>query len=259
MNIEIPSILRSHESTLREFFDGMVFKLAVNAHKDQIDARSIPGLIDLMLDELREFKDEIGPDGTAEPNALQEAFDGANFWYLLFQFLRKNGVPDAREQFLREYVRYDPVQGKLYAAKNRSGSRYREDDEITGTYRRGRCYVRTQHALTGAAVSLPRDHIIWWFCTGRWPTGELRHLDGDPGNDAILNLVEDAIPAEREFPFVVQWKPKGKEDTASYGKWCYQRRHNLVLVKVGYYDTPEQAAKQGLIDWKAKTKEKANV
>lgn len=260
MNIEIPSVLRSHEPTLREFFEGMVFKLAVNAHKDDIDARDIPGLIDLMLDELREFKDEIRPDGTASADALQESFDGANFWYLLFQFLRKQGVPDAREQFLREFFRFDTASGKIFALKNRSGSRYREDDEITGTYRRGRCYIRTQHALTGASVSLPRDHVIWWAHHGRWPVGEIAHLNGDLGDDSISNLAEDYEGTTvREYPFVVQWKPKGKEDSQSYGKWCYQRRHNMILVKVGYYDSAEHAAKQGLIDWKAKIKENRSV
>lgn len=253
MNIVIPSILRGHEPNLRQFFEGMVFKLAVNAFKDQITDRDVPKLIDLMLGELQEFKDEFEPGVPVSSNALSETFDGANFWFLLFDFLRKTGVPDERELFIREFMDIDVVEGKVFAKKNRSGSRYREGDEITGTNRNGRCYIRTQHALSGASVSLPRDNIVWWGATGEWPTGELTHKNGNNSDDRIANLRHDVEATnDKDFPFVVQWKPVGKENHSHYGKWCYQRRHNLILIKVGYWDTKEEAAHEGIKAWKEK-------
>lgn len=259
MNIEIPSILRGHQRELKQFFEGMVFKLAVNAYKDKISERDIPILIDRMLDELAEFKDEFKDGDKPGSNALMETFDGANFWYLMFSYLRNTGVPDAQEMFIAEFFEVDADKGKVYAAKNRSGSRYRAGDEIKGVERGGRVYIRAQHSLTGASVSLPRAAIVWYSEYALWPHGEITYRDGDRSNDAIKNLeIREEEPNGSEFPFVVQWKPKGKENSTHFGKWCYQRRHNLILVKTGYYDSPEEAAKQGLLDWKSRVSKMEN-
>lgn len=256
MNIGVPAVLNAHRLTLKQFIDGMIFKLAVNAHKDALVAKDVPFLIDKMLDELKEFKDELHDDGNIGTNALHETFDGANFWYLIFQHLRNSGVPDTQERFLLEYFRADIDAGKIFAARNRSGSRYREGDEIAGSFRNGRCYIRIQHALTGASISMPRDHLIWWFATGDWPV-DLEHKDGYPNNDSFCNLErkEEKGTGDTKWPFVVQWKPRGKEGHTHYGKYCYQRRHNGVLIKVGYWDTPDEAVREGLPEWKARTKQ----
>lgn len=254
MNIEIPSSLTAHAGTIQEFIDGMLFKLAVNAHKDDTVEKDVPILINRMLDELQELRDDITPEGI-NPNALSETFDGANFFYLLYRFMRRAGVPDGRERFFQEFLTIDPIIGRVYAAKTRSGSRYREGQEIEGTYRRGRCYIRVQDATSGQSVSLPRDHIVWWKATGRLPEAELKHRNGEPGDDSFDNLYEAAAKSDRDFPFVSQWKPVGKEDHSCYGKWRYQRRYNFVLVSCGYWDTDEEAAREGLAAWKKRTKE----
>jgi len=261
MKIDIPPSLSHHEPHLRAFFEAMVFKLHVNSYKDETAEKDVPILIDLGLKELQEFKDElvVGEGGELSfdqigPNSLIELADQANFQYLLFWFLRKRGVPDSRELFIRHFFRVDTNAGKIYAAASRSGSRYREGDEIAGTERGGRIYIRTQHAVSGASVSLPRCEIIWWSAHGEWPDGEIRHNDGDTTNDAISNLMVVTTRSTRSFPFVTQWKPRGREGSDNYGKWVYQRRHNLILIKCGYYDTPEEAAEQGLKAWKGKTR-----
>lgn len=254
MKIDVPPILRPNSGLLQEFFEGMLFKLAVNAFKDETVAKDIPILIDRLIDELEEMKDEIEGDNIT-PNALVETFDMGNFCFLLYQYMRRNGVPDEREEFLRENFVVEALTGKVIAIKNRSGSRYRKGDEVTGSYRKGRCYIRVQHALSGASVSMPRDHIVWWFGHKRWPNGELRHIDSDPGNDALNNLVEIPDNEERSFPFVVKWAPRGKENHKHYGMFRYQRRHKGVLVVAdGYWPTQEDAAREGLKQWKEKTR-----
>lgn len=260
MNIDLPPILSAHTNTLREFFEGMVLKLAVNAYKDELLHKDVPILIGRMLDELQELKDEVGPDGHINQNALSEAFDGANFFYLLYQFMRKAGVPDDKERFIEEFFDVQIDTGQIFAVRNRSGSRYRIGDEVLGTYRKGRCYIRTQSASSGSSISLPRDHIVWWKATGQWPTEELVHLDDDLSNDAIENLGVVTTSEAKPFLYVSQWKPRGKENHSSYGKYRFQRRHNLVLVTApGYYDTPEEAAREGLAAWKKKVKELSSV
>lgn len=259
MIIEIPSSLAAHAATIREFVNGMLFKLSVNAFKDDITDDDIPKLIHHMLEELEELKWEIKPDGSIDPNALAETFDGANFWYLLYRFLRKSGVPDGRERFFQEFLTIDPIIGRVYAARNRSGSRYRAGEEIEGTYRRSRCYIRVQDAVSGQSVSLPRDHLVWWRATGRLPEADLKHRNGDPSDDSLDNLVEVEVKSERQFPFVSRWKPVGKEDHSCYGKWRYQRRYNFILASCGYWDTEEEAAREGLAAWKKRTKEMSSV
>lgn len=261
MNLHIPPILAGHTVMLGEFFEGMVFKLAVNAFKDEVVAKDIPILIERLIAELEEMKAEVevAEGGHIRSNALTETFDMGNFCYLLFWFMRQQGVLDEREQFINENFKVDADAGRIYASKNRSGSRYREGQEIEGTYRNGRCYIRVQHALTGVAVSLPRDHIVWWKTYGEWPSGPLIHCDGNESNDGNWNLAAPQPDEVRKFPFVAQYRPRGKENNASYGKWCYQRRYRGVLVKVGYWDTDAEAAEKGLAAWKKRTREMCDV
>jgi hypothetical protein len=258
MNIEIPPALTAHTGTIQEFLEGMVFKLAVNAFKDDTVAKDIPILIDRMLEELQELRNEITSEGI-DPNALSETFDGANFFYLMYRFMRRSGVPDGKERFIKEFLRVDYIVGRVFAAKTRSGSRYREGEEILGTYRKGRCYIRIQDATTGQSVSIPRDHLVWWVATGCLPEHELRHKNDLPGDDSFDNLQETETRGNRQFPFVSQWKPRGKENHPCYGKWRYQRRFNFVLISCGYWDTEEEAAREGLAAWKKRTKELKNA
>ena len=156
MNLEIPPALKPHSPFLKEFFEGMLFKLAVNAHKDDTVEKDIPILIDLGLRELQELRDQLATK-MEDPNTLAELFDMSNFNYLLFQFLRRQGVPDEREQFIDEFFRVDVEAGRIYASKTRSGSRYKEGDEIVGTKRGDRTYIRIQHAVAATMIL-----AAWW-------------------------------------------------------------------------------------------------
>lgn len=254
MIINIPEALKSHEIFLQEFIEGMVFKLWVNSFKDETVAKDIPVLLEAMQGECAEFREQIDVK-LKDPNTLSELFDMANFPYLLFQFLRKSGVPDEREQFIDEFFNVDVVAGKIYSKKTRSGSRYREGEEIGGTWRNGRCYIRTQHAVSGCSVSMPRDHIVFWKSRGYWPSVDPVHKNSDMADDRIINLSEAEQGRPKVLPFVAQYKPAGREGTDNYGRWTYQRRYRGVLVKCGYWDDEETAAREGIRAWKAKTKE----
>jgi hypothetical protein len=253
VRISLPAILSRHEGHFNDFVEGMIFKLHVNAFKDDLVIKDVPKLIAGMMDELTEFRDQLALEQD-DPNTLAELVDMGNFVYLLFALMRNRGVMDERERFIKEFFTIRPDEGKVYAAKNRSGSRYRQGEEIKGTVRGGRVYLRTQHAISGAYISMPRACIVWWAAWGVWPTGDLRYLNGDTMDDRIDNLALSETRSKAEFPFVSQWKPAGKEDTPNYGKWTYQRRFHHQLVKCGYYDTQEEAAELGLKAWKEKTR-----
>lgn len=259
IRVNLPSALSKHRQSLLEFFNGMVFKLHVNAHKDDLVAKDVPGLIDAMIDELQEFKDQILVDELDE-NAGSELFDVSNFSYLLYWFLRKAGMQTAVDAFLNEYFDIDTVNGRVLCKKTRSGSPLKVGDELFPPAP-GKPY-RMQHAATGVALTVTRRELVWWKASGDvWPVGKIELIKegyGVPVWEGIGNLCH-VHPEPQKLPFVSQWKPKGKESHPNYGKWVYQRRHNFMLVRCGYWDTEIDAARYGIKAWKKRTKEISNV
>lgn len=257
MNINIPPAILDLGPSLQEFFEEMVHKLNINSHKDAIQSDDVDGLLAKMQEEIAEFREQRIQDAS-DPNILSELADTGNFAFLIYAFLRARGLKTMKERFIDEFFRVDIEKGRVYCAKTRSGSGAKVDDEVIGTMRKGRVYIRAQHSASGATISVPRSDLVWWSHTGKWPTQPLRYRDGDMSNDSIFNLdlIEDTVDGKR-YPFVSQYKPKGRENTENYGKWVYQRRHAFALVRVGYWDTQEEAAREGVIAWKVRVKEKS--
>lgn len=257
MNVTIPPAILDLGPSLTEFFGEMVHKLNINSHKDAINEDDIDGLLEKMQGEIAEFRDQRIQDAS-DPNILSELADTSNFAFLIYAFLRARGLKTMKERFISEFYRIEVETGKVYCAKTRSGSRAKVGEEIAGTMRKGRCYIRAQHSASGATISVPRSDLIYWAWAGQWPVQPLRYIDGDTSNDAIgnLDLIEDTVDGAKRYPFVSQYTPKGRENTENYGKWVYQRRHAFALVRVGYWDSQEEAAREGVIAWKARIKEK---
>lgn len=259
LRVNLPAALSAHGQTLSEFFNGMVFKLHVNVHKDEIVAKDVPKLIDLMIGELQEFKDQIAVDQNAE-NAGSELHDVGNFAYLLYWFLRRRGMLTSKDLFLNEFFEIDVENGQVFCKKTRSGSRLKVGEEYFPPSP-GAPY-RMQHAASGVVVTVTRRELVWWKAHGdTWPIGKVELIKdgyGVPAWEGIRNL-KLVEPMPIKFPFVSQWKPKGKEDHPNYGKWVYQRRHNFVLIRVGYWDTDVEAAAEGIKLWKQKAREQGNV
>lgn len=257
MLINTPSAIGHIVPRLTEFVELMAGKLMVNVHKDEVVAKDIPVLLRRLADEVSEFRDEIeaAQGGEIGVNALEELADMGNFCFLLYQYLRDRGLRNTTEMFIDEYYDIRPEEGRVYCKKSRSGSALKPGDEVKGTSRRGRVYIRAQHAISGAAISLPRAHLVWWKAKGEWPVGKLSYRDPRPHQflDGIHNLTLEAPKSKGRLPFVSEYRPKGREQSPNFGKWVYQRRHAFRLIRCGYYDTDVEAATKGLKDWKDKT------
>jgi hypothetical protein len=87
--------LEVFEERLREFFQGMVYKLDLNAHKKTPDVTDIPSMVILLIEELTEFTKQFKHDKD-DANTLIELFDTANFAFLIFLALRNRGAADWR-------------------------------------------------------------------------------------------------------------------------------------------------------------------
>lgn len=262
MRINWPAPLSHMTPVMAEFVEMMGSKLLVNLHKDETSKKDIPILLKRLAGEVAEFQEQVDADVFA-PNSLEELADMGNFVFLLYQFLRKQGVQNTVERFINEFYFVDTVTGRIHCKKRRSGSALLPGQEVVGTRRRGRVYIRAQHAASGATISLPRSVIVWWAATGTWPLSrQLRHRDDnfaemhpDCSEDAFKNLTLDPPKSDGRLPFVSQYRPRGREGSPNFGRWVYQRRHGFALVRCGYYDTAEQAAVDGLRDWKRKTRD----
>lgn len=266
MLVNTPSAISHMVPRLTEFIELMSGKLMVNVHKDALVDKDIPLLLEKLAGEVQEFRDEIAAEGEIDVNALEELADMGNFCFLLYQYLRDRGLKNVTERFIEEYYDIRPDEGRVYCRKSRSGSSLKVGDEVKGTVRRGRVYIRSQHAVSGAAISIPRSHLIWWKVHGRWPDGKLTNSNSGLSaklrllsearrtNDAIDVLTEEAPKRDGRLPFVSQYRPKGREQSPNFGKWVYQRRHAFKLIRCGYYDTDIEAATLGLKHWKEKTR-----
>jgi hypothetical protein len=95
MKLNLPSELMLLEERLREFFQGMLYKLAINAHKKTPEMVDIPGMTEMLLEELREFTEQFNEDKT-DANTVIELFDVSNFAFLMFLALRNQGNADWR-------------------------------------------------------------------------------------------------------------------------------------------------------------------
>jgi hypothetical protein len=209
--------------------------------------------LDCLADEVQEFKDQLD-EKMDDPNALSELMDMSNFSYLLFHYLRNQGVADEREQFVKEFLRVDTLRGKVYSKKTRSGSRYKEGDEIIGSVKAGRVYIRVQHVTSGSMISVSRAELVWFSEYGQWPVGKLVHKDGNTINDSVANLeLLDEDLHNEEYPFVFE---KTSDGQTEYG---YQRRHKGILLRVGSWPDKRSAAVNGIAAWKNRIKEMNNA
>lgn len=81
--IEVPNSIQKYAPLLKRFFDGMIKKLDKNSHKETPTKETIERIIDLLFEEIIEFKRQIHEDKYNE-NSLIELMDTANFAFLAY-------------------------------------------------------------------------------------------------------------------------------------------------------------------------------
>lgn len=255
--VRVPPSVCSMKSSLRDFFEGMIFKLDKNSHKGTVDQNDILTMVDLLRGELDELVEQFHKDPN-DSNILRESQDTANYAFLIFHALRMSGVQNEMEQFIFEYYRVEPEEGKVYVRKTRAGSPLKVGQEIRGSAGpKGRRFIKVQGR--GHAYQIPRSHLVWFAHCGSMPTGILDHKDRDCSNDKISNL-KDSTFSENNLntlrsdnrrlpPHVTQYKPTGREHLKHWGKYVYQKRHRGENIRIAYFDTPEEASLKGEASW----------
>lgn len=261
--VPVPPSLGDMRGELREFVAGMIKKLHLNSHKETPTCQDIPSMIEMLQGELQEFKDQLASDPSDE-NVLIELMDTANFAFLMFVALRRGGVRSGKEILIDTYLDVIPETGKVYCKRTRQGSQYKMGDEIKGTKRQGYIDIKLQvRAGNFTSLAAPRSHLVWWKYHGSWPVGVVDHINRIRDDDRISNLRDLSFSdnnanngRSRKYPrYVTPYLPTGRSHLAHYGKFVYQRTYRGVNLRVAYYDTPEEAAEKGAVEWQRKADE----
>lgn len=91
IEVDIPESINDYGQLLSDFVKTMVHKLDKNSHKETPTKESLPAIMDLLVEEIYEFEQQIEADRFNE-NSLMELADQANFSFLAYIALRKQGV-----------------------------------------------------------------------------------------------------------------------------------------------------------------------
>jgi NTP pyrophosphatase (non-canonical NTP hydrolase) len=89
---EVPESVIHYREGLQKFFAGMAFKLHVNAHKPPPKIEELPTLMLRLMGEVGELIEQLMKDDRS-PNAAHEAFDTANFAFLVYLALLTRDNP----------------------------------------------------------------------------------------------------------------------------------------------------------------------
>jgi hypothetical protein len=111
--------------------------------------------------------------------------------------IRTEAAQAALLAHLKKNYDYEPKVGGLRNKK-------------TGYYpkgaNRGRNYARYSLHIEGQRVLISIHIAVWAVCKGRWPEGQLDHLNGNPRDNRIENLRE-CTGSENVLNKLHPWKP----------------------------------------------------
>lgn len=138
--------------------------------------------------------------------------------------------------YLREVLDYDPETGvcrwKKCFFSNRVGQRAGSViDRPTGRHRTMRFFGRQYY----------EHRLIWLYVHGRWPTGEIDHINGDGTDNRLVNLRE--ATKSQNMANAGHWGHNTtgfKGVTRSRGKW-QARIGKAGRVFLGRFDSPQAA------------------
>jgi hypothetical protein len=140
---------------------------------------------------------------------------------------------------LRSMLRYEPDTGLFFWLQTRGRSAKAGD-------RAGRVDERGYYRIRVNGRLCPAHRVAFALMTGRWPIGEVDHIDGDPGNNRWPNLREATRSQQTQNTRLHSDSRSGLKgayyDRRKYNKRWYSR---IVVdgkaVRLGFFHTAEEA------------------
>ena len=81
----------------------------------------------------------------------------------------------------------------------------------------GRRYCNMVLGIKGRKYTLFYHQAVWIVCHGRWPKGEIDHIDGDRQNNRIENL-RDVNSWQNMWNKLLPWRPNSVTNVAGVNK-----------------------------------------
>lgn len=131
---------------------------------------------------------------------------------------------------LRRLLTYDPSTGLFRWAVKRSGVRY---GEIAGSFH-DYCRIRINR------LEYKAHRLAWLYVHGRWPVGDIDHINGNPSDNRIENLREcshaqNLTNTKLRSDNTSRMKGVGKIRNLNLWRATFRGRH------IGCFKTPEEA------------------
>lgn len=139
------------------------------------------------------------------------------------------------EEFLK-VARYDRSTGKFFWLE--AFGRGLIGAEAGRTAPNGYKYARYRNREVGA------HRVAFYVIYGRWPNGEVDHIDGNPSNNSPENIRECTTSENQQNVtpwFVGASGYPGVSLDPSTGKWCARIRLNKKRIILGYFVDPSDA------------------
>lgn len=90
------------------------------------------------------------------------------------------------------------------------------------------------------------SRLAWFYTTGKWPLGDIDHIDGNPRNNAFGNLRDVSTAGNIQNQRRAHTRNKtggflGVSKMKSSKRWRARICTNGVQTVIGWFDTPEEA------------------
>ena len=147
-------------------------------------------------------------------------------------------------EYLKSRLRVDVDAGRVFwidATKHHSNLVGRE----AGSKRRSSHTDKFYWHVKLDSVAIKRSHIVYLFSTGKWPTLQIDHANGNSLDDRIANL-RQATATQNAWNHKRRKKssptPMGVRKVAS-GRFQARIAVEKKKISIGTFDTSDQAAK----------------
>ena len=142
---------------------------------------------------------------------------------------------------LKERLLYDPKAGVFtWIAPPRQNSSLK--GRVAGSFQPSRS---SGYWVIGFGRKLYKAHrLAWLYMTGKWPTEQIDHIDGDRVNNAWANLrlaTQAQNQANSKRTIRNQSGYKGVHWRADHSRWAAQIRLDGKNRFLGYFEKPEEA------------------